>query len=178
MWTSTSLLEKLFQVTSSPLPLLLSPLFLIVSPLLPPLLPSLSFSLSLLSLPSPPPFSLSSSLLPLLSIPSPCGYAAFSSPGKPVLLHECQRLYLHRLLQSRLFGGDAPLLDCYQLLHTFCLNLKLDCLHSQVSIFCANSHSVWPQCVSALQQSLCHSNICSCYSGNRSILFTGSAAQL
>jgi len=49
-----------------------------------------------------------------------------------VLVHESQRVSLHQLLQSRLFGGDAPLVDCHQLLHTFCINLQLDCLHSQV----------------------------------------------
>jgi hypothetical protein len=52
---------------------------------------------------------------------------------RPVLLHEHQKLYLHQLVQSRLYSEDTPLRDCYQCLHGFCLSLQLDCLHSQVS---------------------------------------------
>ena len=51
--------------------------------------------------------------------------------GTPVLLHQHQKLYLHQLIQSRLYTEDQPLKDCYQCLHAFCLALQLDCLHSQ-----------------------------------------------
>lgn len=50
---------------------------------------------------------------------------------RAVLLHEHQKLYLHQLVQSRLYSDDTPLRDCYQCLHHFCLSLQLDCLHSQ-----------------------------------------------
>lgn len=54
-------------------------------------------------------------------------------PDKPVLLHEHQKLYLHQLVQSRLYSEDSPLKDCYECLHSFCLALQLDCLHSQAN---------------------------------------------
>ena len=54
-------------------------------------------------------------------------------PDKPVLLQEQQKLYLHQLIQSRLYSEDRPLQDCYECIHSFCLALQLDCLHSQVN---------------------------------------------
>ncbi|XP_064393727.1 mediator of RNA polymerase II transcription subunit 14-like isoform X2 [Halichondria panicea] len=56
-----------------------------------------------------------------------------SLPGSPVLVHEFQKVYLHQLIQSRLCADSAPLLDAYQCLHSFCLSLQLDCLHSQAN---------------------------------------------
>ena len=53
---------------------------------------------------------------------------------RPVLIHELQKVYLHQLVQSRLFTEEAPLTDCYQCLHSFCLALQLDCLYSQVAM--------------------------------------------
>lgn len=58
----------------------------------------------------------------------PCVFFA----GSPVLLHDFQMYYLHQLVQSRLYAEESPLVDCYQCLHTFCLSLQLDCLHTQV----------------------------------------------
>ena len=53
--------------------------------------------------------------------------------NRPVLLHKHQKLYLHQLVQSRLYSEDTPLQDCYQCLHSFCLSLQLDSLHSQAT---------------------------------------------
>ncbi len=61
-------------------------------------------------------------------------------PDKPVLIHEHQKLYLHQLIQSRLYAEDNPLQDCYKCLHTFCLSLCLDCLYSQANQL---SHDVY-----------------------------------
>lgn len=54
-------------------------------------------------------------------------------PDKPVLLHDHQKLFLHQLVQSRLYSEEQPLKDCYECLHSFCLALQLDCLHSQAN---------------------------------------------
>lgn len=62
--------------------------------------------------------------------PPPLVYSSLTE--HPVLIHELQNLYLHKLVQSRLFTEESPLLDCYRCLHAFCLALQLDCLHSQV----------------------------------------------
>eukprot|EP00731_Ephydatia_muelleri_P030466 Em0021g989a len=50
---------------------------------------------------------------------------------KPLLLHSNQLLYVHQLVQSRLFVDDNPLTNMYLCLHYFCLSLQLDCLWSQ-----------------------------------------------
>ncbi len=70
----------------------------------------------------------------------------FISTGSPVLVHEFQKVYLHQLIQSRLCADSAPLLDAYQCLHSFCLSLQLDCLHSQVP-YCSCMHA-WPAVLS------------------------------
>lgn len=59
-------------------------------------------------------------------------------PEKPVLLHEHQKLYLHQLIQSRLYSEDKPLQDSYECIHSFCLSLQLDCLHSQANQLSCN----------------------------------------
>ena len=59
-------------------------------------------------------------------------------PDKSVLLHEHQRLFLHQVLQSRLYSEDTPLQDCYKALHSFCLALQLDCLNSQAQQLCSD----------------------------------------
>lgn len=62
-------------------------------------------------------------------------------PDKNVLLHEHQRLYLHQVLQSRLYVEPSPLLDCCRALHSFCLSLQLDCLNSQAHQLCSDVYS-------------------------------------
>ena len=57
-------------------------------------------------------------------------------PDKPVLLHEQQHLFMHQLLQSRLYAEENPMQDCYRILHSFCLYLQLDCLNSQAQHLC------------------------------------------
>ncbi|OQV18140.1 Mediator of RNA polymerase II transcription subunit 14 [Hypsibius exemplaris] len=52
--------------------------------------------------------------------------------GRP-LVHPQQVLYLMQLLQSRIMDNDKPLDEVYDLLHTFCQNLKLEVLFSQLS---------------------------------------------
>uniref|UniRef100_A0A671P3A3 Mediator of RNA polymerase II transcription subunit 14 n=1 Tax=Sinocyclocheilus anshuiensis TaxID=1608454 RepID=A0A671P3A3_9TELE len=47
------------------------------------------------------------------------------------LVHSMQVNYIHELVQSRLFGDDKPLQDMYNCLHSFCLSLQLEVLHSQ-----------------------------------------------
>ena len=54
-------------------------------------------------------------------------------PDRPLLLHDHQKLYLHKLVQSRLYAEENALPDCYDCLHSFCLALQLDCLHAQAS---------------------------------------------
>lgn len=48
------------------------------------------------------------------------------------LVHSLQVNYIHQLVQSRLFGDDKPLVDMYNVLHTFCQSLQLEVLYSQV----------------------------------------------
>lgn len=64
-------------------------------------------------------------------------------PDKPVLLHEHQKLYLHQLIQSRLYSEENPLKDCYECLHSFCLSLQLDCLHSQANQLSSNVYGTY-----------------------------------
>ncbi|XP_025098562.1 mediator of RNA polymerase II transcription subunit 14-like isoform X2 [Pomacea canaliculata] len=47
------------------------------------------------------------------------------------LVHSMQVHYIHQLVQSRLLDTDKPLLDLYRVLHSFCLSLQLEVLHSQ-----------------------------------------------
>ncbi|KAL8611339.1 hypothetical protein ACOMHN_014394 [Nucella lapillus] len=47
------------------------------------------------------------------------------------LVHSMQVHYIHQLAQSRLLDTDKPLHDLYRLLHSFCLSLQLEVLHSQ-----------------------------------------------
>ncbi|XP_076466284.1 mediator of RNA polymerase II transcription subunit 14-like isoform X3 [Babylonia areolata] len=47
------------------------------------------------------------------------------------LVHSMQVHYIHQLAQSRLLENDKPLHDLYRLLHSFCLSLQLEVLHSQ-----------------------------------------------
>nr|XP_054771288.1 mediator of RNA polymerase II transcription subunit 14-like [Lytechinus pictus] len=48
------------------------------------------------------------------------------------LVHPIQVMCIHQLVQSRLFGDDKPLVDMYNVLHTFCQSLQLEVLYSQV----------------------------------------------
>ena len=59
-------------------------------------------------------------------------------PQKTVLLHEHQRLFLHQVIQSRLYSEDTPLEECHRALHSFCLSLQLDCLNSQAQQLCSD----------------------------------------
>ncbi|XP_062570330.1 mediator of RNA polymerase II transcription subunit 14-like isoform X3 [Saccostrea cucullata] len=47
------------------------------------------------------------------------------------LVHSLQINYIHQLVQSRLMDNERPLHDLYRVLHTFCLSLQLEVLHSQ-----------------------------------------------
>ncbi|KAJ8004670.1 hypothetical protein DPEC_G00138730 [Dallia pectoralis] len=47
------------------------------------------------------------------------------------LVHSMQVNFIHELVQSRLFADDKPLQDMYSCLHSFCLSLQLEVLHSQ-----------------------------------------------
>ncbi|KAJ8282530.1 hypothetical protein COCON_G00050490 [Conger conger] len=47
------------------------------------------------------------------------------------LVHSMQVNFIHELVQSRLFADDKPLQDMYNCLHSFCLSLQLEVLHSQ-----------------------------------------------
>uniref|UniRef100_A0AAR2JI79 Mediator of RNA polymerase II transcription subunit 14 n=1 Tax=Pygocentrus nattereri TaxID=42514 RepID=A0AAR2JI79_PYGNA len=47
------------------------------------------------------------------------------------LVHSMQVNYIHELVQSRLFADEKPLQDMYNCLHSFCLSLQLEVLHSQ-----------------------------------------------
>jgi mediator of RNA polymerase II transcription subunit 14 len=53
-------------------------------------------------------------------------------PGGPPLCHSQQTRYLTQLAQSHLVAAEYPLTHVFTLLHTFCLSLVLDCLHTQV----------------------------------------------
>ncbi|XP_030837871.1 mediator of RNA polymerase II transcription subunit 14 [Strongylocentrotus purpuratus] len=48
------------------------------------------------------------------------------------LVHPIQVMCIHQLVQSRLFGDDKPLVDMYNVIHTFCQSLQLEVLYSQV----------------------------------------------
>ncbi|MFT7799734.1 mediator of RNA polymerase II transcription subunit 14-like [Arapaima gigas] len=48
------------------------------------------------------------------------------------LVHSLQVNFIHELVQSRLFADEKPLQDMYCCLHSFCLSLQLEVLHSQV----------------------------------------------
>lgn len=48
------------------------------------------------------------------------------------LVHSLQVNYIHRLVQSRLLDNEKPLHDLYRMLHSFCLSLQLEVLHSQI----------------------------------------------
>ncbi|XP_061081608.1 mediator of RNA polymerase II transcription subunit 14 isoform X1 [Conger conger] len=47
------------------------------------------------------------------------------------LVHSMQVNFIHELVQSRLLADDKPLQDMYNCLHSFCLSLQLEVLHSQ-----------------------------------------------
>ncbi|PKU39489.1 hypothetical protein llap_10209 [Limosa lapponica baueri] len=47
------------------------------------------------------------------------------------LVHSMQINFIHQLVQSRLFADEKPLQDMYSCLHSFCLALQLEVLHSQ-----------------------------------------------
>ncbi|KAG8450511.1 hypothetical protein GDO86_002968 [Hymenochirus boettgeri] len=47
------------------------------------------------------------------------------------LVHSMQISFIHQLVQSRLFADEKPLQDMYTCLHSFCLSLQLEVLHSQ-----------------------------------------------
>ncbi|XP_070606658.1 mediator of RNA polymerase II transcription subunit 14 isoform X5 [Erythrolamprus reginae] len=47
------------------------------------------------------------------------------------LVHSMQINFIHQLIQSRLFADEKPLQDMYNCLHSFCLSLQLEVLHSQ-----------------------------------------------
>ncbi|MEE6469608.1 hypothetical protein FKM82_008693 [Ascaphus truei] len=47
------------------------------------------------------------------------------------LVHSMQINFIHQLVQSRLFVDGKPLQDMYTCLHSFCLSLQLEVLHSQ-----------------------------------------------
>uniref|UniRef100_A0A670YUL8 Mediator of RNA polymerase II transcription subunit 14 n=1 Tax=Pseudonaja textilis TaxID=8673 RepID=A0A670YUL8_PSETE len=47
------------------------------------------------------------------------------------LVHSMQINFIHQLVQSRLFADEKPLQDMYSCLHSFCLSLQLEVLHSQ-----------------------------------------------
>ncbi|XP_068125958.1 mediator of RNA polymerase II transcription subunit 14 isoform X2 [Hyperolius riggenbachi] len=47
------------------------------------------------------------------------------------LVHSMQINFIHQLVQSRLFADEKPLQDMYTCLHSFCLSLQLEVLHSQ-----------------------------------------------
>ncbi|XP_034042041.1 mediator of RNA polymerase II transcription subunit 14 isoform X2 [Thalassophryne amazonica] len=48
-----------------------------------------------------------------------------------VLVHSLQINFIHELVQARLCADDKPLQDMYNCLHSFCLSLQLEVLHSQ-----------------------------------------------
>ncbi|XP_061917691.1 mediator of RNA polymerase II transcription subunit 14 isoform X2 [Entelurus aequoreus] len=47
------------------------------------------------------------------------------------LVHSLQVNYIHELVQARLCADEKPLQDLYNCLHSFCLSLQLEVLHSQ-----------------------------------------------
>ncbi|KAK7108033.1 mediator of RNA polymerase II transcription subunit 14-like isoform X2 [Littorina saxatilis] len=47
------------------------------------------------------------------------------------LVHSMQVHYIHQLAQSRLLDTEKPLHDLYRVLHSFCMSLQLEVLHSQ-----------------------------------------------
>ncbi|KAK3543868.1 hypothetical protein QTP70_030050 [Hemibagrus guttatus] len=47
------------------------------------------------------------------------------------LVHSMQVNFIHELVQSRLCADEKPLQDMYNCLHSFCLSLQLEVLHSQ-----------------------------------------------
>ncbi|XP_064413391.1 mediator of RNA polymerase II transcription subunit 14 isoform X2 [Latimeria chalumnae] len=50
------------------------------------------------------------------------------------LVHSMQINFIHQLVQSRLFADEKPLQDMYNCLHSFCLSLQLEVLHSQAQM--------------------------------------------
>ncbi|XP_069492639.1 mediator of RNA polymerase II transcription subunit 14 isoform X2 [Ambystoma mexicanum] len=50
------------------------------------------------------------------------------------LVHSMQISFIHQLVQSRLFADEKPLQDMYSCLHSFCLSLQLEVLHSQTQM--------------------------------------------
>ncbi|KAG9485631.1 hypothetical protein GDO78_008622 [Eleutherodactylus coqui] len=50
------------------------------------------------------------------------------------LVHSMQISFIHQLVQSRLFADEKPLQDMYTCLHSFCLSLQLEVLHSQAQM--------------------------------------------
>ncbi|XP_039601038.1 mediator of RNA polymerase II transcription subunit 14 isoform X1 [Polypterus senegalus] len=50
------------------------------------------------------------------------------------LVHSLQVNFIHELVQSRLFADEKPLQDMYNCLHSFCMSLQLEVLHSQTQM--------------------------------------------
>ena len=64
-------------------------------------------------------------------------------PGSPPLCHSQQTRYLMQVTQSHLVAAASPLSHVFSVLHTFCLSLLLDCLHSQVQLHSSGCLGVW-----------------------------------
>ncbi|KAK2711127.1 mediator of RNA polymerase II transcription subunit 14-like [Artemia franciscana] len=52
------------------------------------------------------------------------------------LVNKGQTLYIHQMVQSRLYDNNEPLVELYTCLHAFCLSLQLDVLFYQVLHLC------------------------------------------
>lgn len=52
------------------------------------------------------------------------------------LVHSLQVQYIHQLIQSRLVDNPKPLHELYNCLHSFCLSLQLEVIHSQLVRLC------------------------------------------
>ncbi|XP_064456763.1 mediator of RNA polymerase II transcription subunit 14-like isoform X2 [Ornithodoros turicata] len=52
------------------------------------------------------------------------------------LVHPLQVQYIHQLIQSRLVDNPKPLHELYNCLHSFCLSLQLEVIHSQLVRLC------------------------------------------
>ncbi|CAG2112067.1 unnamed protein product, partial [Medioppia subpectinata] len=56
--------------------------------------------------------------------------------GGKDLVHALQIMFLQHLVQSRLTDNSRPLIDVYNLLHSFCLSLQLEVLQTQAIRLC------------------------------------------
>ncbi|KAM7302775.1 mediator of RNA polymerase II transcription subunit 14 isoform X1 [Ixodes scapularis] len=52
------------------------------------------------------------------------------------LVHSLQIQFIHQLIQSRLVDNPKPLHELYNCLHSFCLSLQLEVIHSQLARLC------------------------------------------